>query len=84
MGGIDHPNSAIGYTSVPLGWRCPECGAVKAPWISSCSCSVAKRDETLRPPHWPIHPDVVPGITTVPNFPHVVFQGDPPVWFRGG
>jgi hypothetical protein len=29
------------YAVPPLGWKCPICGKVNAPWVSECKCSSA-------------------------------------------
>lgn len=29
----------------PIGWECPKCGRVHAPWVAFCSCTKPKGEE---------------------------------------
>ena len=50
--------------SVPVGWQCPRCGRVNAPWAMQCTCSsVPAPDQwTSEPRKWPTYTgDPLPG-----------------------
>ena len=32
------PMPPADFRIYPLGWRCPECGVVHAPWVQYCLC----------------------------------------------
>lgn len=47
-----------------IGWECPKCGKVHAPWVAECDCHLSvHRDFTMTPPPFP---------------PKVPTTGDPP------
>lgn len=41
--------------SVPVGWQCPRCGLVNAPWAMQCTCSSVNA-----PDQWPGDPSKWP------------------------
>lgn len=34
-----------GPTAPRLGWECPHCHKVHAPWVPACECATAQREE---------------------------------------
>ena len=61
--------------SVPVGWQCPRCGRVNAPWAMQCTCAAvtAPYQWTGEPRKWPTYTgDPLPGQepTTVCSTPN--------------
>lgn len=66
--------------SVPVGWQCPRCGRVNAPWAMQCTCAAATSPDQWpgEPRKWPTYTgDPLPGQepTTVCSTPNAPREG---------
>lgn len=71
--------------SVPVGWQCPRCGRVNAPWAMQCTCAAVTAPDQWpgEPRKWPTYTgDPLPGQepTTVCSTPNeIIRRGNKPL-----
>lgn len=58
-----------------IGWECPKCGRVNAPWVAQCSCYEPLLPGTTFIPTnpWPYLPPATP-------WPGTAIPYSPPIW----